>query len=122
MTDEQCRAYLRKWQRAFGLKHWRITLHLIEASKLDLPTHSIHGYCKPDIDNRRATIWVANGLTPRLTKETIVHELMHALQDPALRLAEDALFEASLNRIAKLLVHFDTKLNQQRKHPHAPRT
>jgi hypothetical protein len=125
VTTRSLQSICRKWVNRLDLNHWTITIRFARQVEMGGNENDFYfGDCIPDLATRTATIRVANerNITDDLLVEvqkrlpgcsrrdaiemSIIHELLHVLQDPTRQLARDALFENSLDVIATILMRF----------------
>jgi Zn-dependent peptidase ImmA (M78 family) len=67
------------------------------------------GLCMPDMEHRRAKVWILDSLNTPTMKRTIIHELLHALLDPMSNMATDAAFEDGLRQLDRILHRADKR-------------
>ena len=112
MTSRELQALVHHWQKRPpfdpGLRGWTITAKFVPAAELD-PKRDVYADVRGLIDQKVVTMRVCRPsdmvkFDRSLPIETsICHELLHILQDPNELLANDAIFESSLNAIAEVL-------------------
>lgn len=112
MTSRELQALVNHWQRRApfdpGLRGWKITARFVPASELDRD-RDVYADVRGLIDQKVVTMRVCRPsdmvkFDRSLPIESAVcHELLHILQDPNELLANDAIFESSLNAIAAVL-------------------
>lgn len=104
MTQRQAEVYCRKWMRRFRM-NWRVQLILLPEEKME----GNLGLCLPDMEHRRAKVWILDSLPAPVMRRTIIHELLHALLDPMTQLGNDAAFEDGLRQLDRILHRADKR-------------
>ena len=73
MKDKQLIKCVRRYQRLFGLDHWKIKVEITDSKKN-------YGKCETNPEYERATIYLSRkkNTSKAKLKLTVIHELMHA--------------------------------------------
>jgi|WetSurMetagenome_2_1015567.scaffolds.fasta_scaffold137204_1 hypothetical protein len=111
MTQRQLALACGRWRRRLGLEEWRIHALFVPHAKLQTNAdRNVYGHTEIDFYKHKATVLICNPedmalFDPGLPIEaTLIHELGHVLLDPSQRIADDALFELGLDRLAAALL------------------
>jgi hypothetical protein len=120
MTRRQLSMACRRWQTRLGLMEWTITAEFVPLARLQKgvdPGRHYYGESDVDLALHRAVIRICQPkemamFDPGLPIEwTLLHEMGHILLDPTCRIADDALFELGLDRMAAALIRAYAKKN-----------
>ena len=109
MTPRQLQIRTNRWARKLGLGEWKIKAVFGDPAKIvhaakDWEVYGCTMPCLKTNGKHGALIIVNEPTDGGDVTQTVIHELLHICLDPTSRMADDALFELGLDRVAGALL------------------
>ena len=108
MTPRQLQLSTTKWAKRLGLAEWKIKAVFGDPASVihAADDWKVYGCAIPALktNGKHAALITVNPPSEGdNVEQTVIHELLHICLDPASRMADDALFELGLDRVANAL-------------------